>query len=800
MKGTLPAWVEWMLGVDAAEAGEGTVWSLDYSWSWAPWLTLLFAAFCVGLIAWVYLREGRTTSRPMMLALGLLRLACVAIVMLMLAELVLSRERTGLPYVVVVMDDSASMGIVDRYSDEELRSLLQQRLEEAGLQDASRINLAKSILLREDGALLKGIEKRYKLRTYLLAASARVQTGTVAEQLEVFRKTEPVGESSKLGTGIRAVLDDLRGTPPTAVILLSDGITTDGDTLSQAAAYARRKNVPLFTIGLGSEDAVRNLALHDLLVDENVFVNDVVNFEFKLTGRGLEGRDVVVRLREKDQDTPLATMQVRLGADGQAEKQSLPYRPTKVGDFRYVVEVEGLSEEDQTDDNQEERQVTVHKGQIKVLLVQSYPNYEYRYLKHMLERDSTIVLRTVLQDADLEYASEDSSALSVFPVRREKLSEEDDGALFFYDCIIFGDVNPAFLSTVVMNNLADFVKEQGRGIVFMAGPKFTPTAYRDTPLASLFPLDLGGAAPAAAAAATESFSIQPTDLGLSSPHMQLGDSSGDTRQIWANLPGVYWLFETPTLRPAARILAEHPTKLGGDGRRLPVFTMQYVGKGKVLFHATDETWRWRFRVGDVFFARYWVQTIRYLARSKLRDQDSSAELTADRREYRRGEPVRLRVQFFDERNAPLEDDGVQLVIERPGQKNRPLTLRRNPTSRGVFEGVFPDAGDGAYHVRMVTPALAGGAPAADFTVVAPPGEFKQVQLDVAELKAAANQTKGRYYTLATADRLLDDLPEGRQVPIESLEPVVLWNKWPLVFVFVGLLVTEWIVRKRNGLL
>ncbi len=80
--------------------------------------------------------------------------------------------------------------------------------------------------------------------------------------------------------------------------------------------------------------------------------------------------------------------------------------------------------------------------------------------------------------------------------------------------------------------------------------------------------------------------------------------------------------------------------------------MHYVGSGKVIFHATDETWRWRFRVGDVFFARYWVQTIRYLSRSKLLGKDRSAELTVDRREYRRGEPVRVRVRFLDDRQAP----------------------------------------------------------------------------------------------------------------------------------------------------
>ncbi len=44
LKGTLPTWVERLLGVDTAESGEGTVWGLDHSWSWAPWVTVLFVA------------------------------------------------------------------------------------------------------------------------------------------------------------------------------------------------------------------------------------------------------------------------------------------------------------------------------------------------------------------------------------------------------------------------------------------------------------------------------------------------------------------------------------------------------------------------------------------------------------------------------------------------------------------------------------------------------------------------------------------------------------------------------------
>ena len=793
MKGTLPIWIERLLGVDAAEAGEGTVWGLDHTWNWSPWATLLLLAACAGAILIVYLRDAGASGRGYALGLAGLRMAAVLVVLFMLAEFVLSRERTGLPYVVVLVDESASMGIADRYEDERARAALAKRVEAAGFRELTRLNIAKTLLLERDARLLSELEKDYKLRLYFLANSARGHPGEIDDLKSELIKLEPSGDSTRLGVGVRTVLNDLRGTPPTAIVLLSDGVTTEGETLAEAAQYAQRKNVPLYTIGLGSETPVRNLRLSDLLVDEVVFVDDVVNFEFKLTATGLEGRNVEVILREKDQTTPLAKVKATLGPDAEPRKVRLPYRPTQVGDFEYVVEALPLAEEDQAEDNRESRPVSVRKEQIRVLLVQSYPNYEYRYLKHMLQRDSTVKLNTVLQQADLEYATADEAALRVFPVRREEL--------FAYDVLIFGDVDPAYLSSLVMENIAAFVEEKGGGAVFIAGPQFNPRAYENTPLARLFPIQLRSlGAPPPGQNLTESFAVQPTELGIASSHMQLGDTPEESAEVWKNLPGLYWLLDSSTLKPGARVLAEHPTRTGPDGKKAPIFVMQYVGAGKSLFHATDETWRWRYRVGDVLFARYWVQTIRYLSRSKLLGKDRSAELTAERREYIRGEPVRLRLRFVDDRVAPAEDDGVTVVLQRTGQANRQLKLRRSPTSRGVFEGTLSKPAEGRYHAYVASPPLEGGAPSVDFNVSAPPGEFKHVQMDSAELKRASKLSGGRFYTVAQAGQLLGDLPEGRQVPIETLEPLVLWNRSPLVLLFVGLLMTEWLLRKRKGLL
>ena len=86
-----------------------------------------------------------------------------------------------------------------------------------------------------------------------------------------------------------------------------------------------------------------------------------------------------------------------------------------------------------------------------------------------------------------------------------------------------------------------------------------------------------------------------------------------------------------------------------------------------------------------------------------------------------------------------------------------------------------------------------------YALAAPPGEFERVEMDVRSLRQAAEQTRGRFYTAATAGRLLGDLPSGHQVPVEAMPPKPLWNRWPLLALFLAILTTEWIVRKRKGL-
>src|SRR6185369_2443072 len=94
----------------------------------------------------------------------------------------------------------------------------------------NRLNLAKGLLLRNDGRLLTRLLADHKLRLYAIAEAetilgqdAYLEFGEIQSLLPLLRQMEPRGDETRLGDALRSVLNGLRGTPPSAVILFSDG-------------------------------------------------------------------------------------------------------------------------------------------------------------------------------------------------------------------------------------------------------------------------------------------------------------------------------------------------------------------------------------------------------------------------------------------------------------------------------------------------------------------------------------------------------------------------------------------------
>jgi von Willebrand factor type A domain len=786
-----------------SDRGEGLESVVYATLNWPSWFV---SVLVLASVTWFIFTARREQSSAIVWRKGFilgLRLLAIATLGFMLQGWMHQQHKTDLPELIIAFDVSHSMNTVDSLSEMPNKEEWLARLKSNTLTEPTRLNLAKLLLLENQQELLDALTSRFRVRLVAMGEQTKPITQSQAELSTAIRHLQATDNASKLGQSLREILETQRGRSTAAILLFTDGITTEGKPLSEIAEYARHKTIPLYTIGIGNEYAPRDVRLIDLLVEEQAFVNDMLTFEVKLSASSMQHRSGKVQLKVIGQSEVLAEQAITLTQEQETQTLKLNHRPNKEGIWNYELILAGFSQDTQPENNRVTSVVQVHNTQVRVLFVQGAPSYEYRFLKTMLERElnqaenttsDSLGFRVVLQDADLKFAETDKSALPLFPISRDEL--------FQYDVLILGDADPTQFSPTVLNNINDFVLVRGGGMIAIAGPRFNPLAYHDTPLATLFPIELETARiPLATSDLTTEIRPLPTALGLASTPLQLVDNPVENLQLWTEkLPGMYWWTESPDLRAGARVLLQHPTQSGESGSPLPLLTMHYIGAGRVMFQGFDSSYRWRYRVGDKYFSRYWIQMIRLMARGKIFANQRASELVSDRKEYRRGETVSLRLKFFDERLAPAEEHSVVLAVEREGMPRRTLSASRVSSQRGIFEASMTNLGEGVYRTWLLSPTVSGEPPSQEFRILAPPGEQARLELDRKELQSTAETSGGKFSKWHATEELFAQLPPGRPVRIEALPPTPIWNSPVLAGLFVLFLVTEWVARKLWGML
>jgi len=118
----LQRWGERLFGIPPADPGLGTSWKVETNFPVPMWGLLLFAIIAVALVVWTYRRDAGGLSRPVRISLVLLRLFSIACILFFLSGAVISLERTSLPYLLVLLDNSRSMQTPDQLGTAELQS------------------------------------------------------------------------------------------------------------------------------------------------------------------------------------------------------------------------------------------------------------------------------------------------------------------------------------------------------------------------------------------------------------------------------------------------------------------------------------------------------------------------------------------------------------------------------------------------------------------------------------------------------------------------------------------------------
>ena len=445
--------------------------------------------------------------------------------------------------------------------------------------EPSRLAVARAGSPQDDGQLLRELQKQNKVRLYLVSTSAAAAgrggpaRGRRAGRSRSSARSRPTGGQTRLGDGVRQVLTELRGAPPSAILLLTDGQTTDGEPLAKAAEFAARKGVPLYTIGLGSPEPARDLELTELLVDDVVFVDDLVRFQAKLSARGFAGpgghgpAQGARRRLGRPQGRPRARDRSGSTAppDGQPKRVEVGHRPKR--DRRDHLHPRGRAPAPRAPDREQPDRAHRQRPQgeaqgparrqraaLRVPLPEELPRTRG---DDRPERRPALVRPRVQRAGPLGPADLPGGQGRAVRLRRRAHRRR----------------RPELPEPSQMQNLAEFVTEKGGGVLFIAGENFNPLSYRGTPLELLLPIELAEARnPTAVGNAIDRVPARADREGRASPIFRFGDDEATSAQIWQNLPELFWYLEAPRKKPAALVLAEHPTLTGSDGK-LPIYPL-----------------------------------------------------------------------------------------------------------------------------------------------------------------------------------------------------------------------------------
>jgi hypothetical protein len=607
--------------------------------------------------------------------------------------------------------------------------------------------------------------------------------------VEVLPFASPHQDPSALsGTDLATPLTELldKESNLRAVVVLSDGDYNLGQPPVAAAQKMRLRGVPLFPIPVGSRTRLPDLDLLSVSAPGYGIIGENVQIPFTI--RSSLDRPVRTLVRLRDETGREHTKDIVIAPNAETY-DSVLWRLEKAGASTLELSIPVADGELVASNNSRKFIIAGKPEKIRVLVIESEPRWEYRFLRNALSRDPGVELSCLLFHPALGPGG-GKDYIQAFPGKLEELAK--------YDVIFLGDVGVAKnqLTKDQCALIRGLVENQASGVVFLPGPQGNQFSLLDTELSDLIPVILdeshhGGMAEAVASP------LNLTSEGRASLLTMLGNNEEENPGIWRHLPGFYWHAPVIKAKGGAEVLAVHGNRRGKFGP-IPLLVTKPAGSGKVLFMGIDSAWRWRRGVEDLYHYRFWGQVARWMSyqRNMASGQRVRLFFTPERPEP--GASVTLTANAFDSNGAPLDKGSVAIDLKAPDGRTQRIELEKNASAWGAFSGHFKVDQPGAWQIR----ATASGAEdkPLETTLLAQGVELEKTGQPARPevLEEMARVSRGRVIQpaqLAELVREISALPEPR--PLESRIP--LWSHWGTLVALISLLGIFWTGRKLNGM-
>jgi uncharacterized membrane protein len=733
---------------------------------------LLIAIVITGVIYVIYFQPRLRLATPTKVALVALRATLLALMFVLLLRpvVVVSSVIPRSSYVALVIDDSQSMKLHD------------------GPAATSRLDTAKQSLLTAPSNKKSFLDRlSEKFKTSLYGFSNRLEALNDADSLA------GEGRSSNLAGALDETVKRSSGMPLSAVVLATDGASNVPGDLAASLRELRARDIPVYTIGIGATARATDAELTKINLPRRVLVGSRLNIESYVGLSGFGPTKVLMSVREDGHAVKTEEFNLR-GNDTQV--LNLEITPTNPGIHRYTVEITPLDGELTVDNNKQDALVEVIPGPQKILYVEGEPRWELGKIREsLLPNEKNVTLVSLQRTGENKFyrqgISTQNELVSGFPVTEEEL--------FAYDALIIGSVEASFFSAEQLRNVEAFVAKRGGGLLALGGRlSFDAGKYKGTTLDELLPVFLTGGPVDDASSFAPVYKPQLTGAGQTHPITRLNEDRAANQKAWNELAPISVSEALTAIKPGASVLLE-ARRADGGAQTVPLLVQQRYGRGQTLALTASDTWRWRMRMDSKNNAHetFWRQMLRYLVSTT----PQQTEIGAEQDVYALDDTVRVVADIRDRKFNPVTDAHVVARVMKPSGGSVDVPLKFTTLDDlNTYVGEFRTDELGQHSIELVGNSVTLGQLNArsNLLVTDLNREYFGAAQNSDLLKRIATETGGKYYQANEVQSLLDDLTY-RQSPYSERVTKDLWDMPINFMLIVGLLSTEWFLRKREGL-
>jgi hypothetical protein len=602
--------------------------------------------------------------------------------------------------------------------------------------------------------------------------------------MEPFSSSEnPPAEATDLHGALLSLLEQQPRLA--AVVLASDGDWNTGLAPSAAAIRLRMKGVPVFAVPMGADTRLPDVEMVSFDVPTFAVAGKPLRIPFSIDSALPREEPIVVTMTTSGGEE--IRQEFTLPAMGRLQ-DAIIWKPGAPGKVHLTLAVPPTGGERNPDNNKIEADLDIRQEQLRVLVVESYPRWEYRYLRNALERDPGVEVNTLLFQPDLGKPGAGRGYLSAFP-KDEELTK--------YDVVILGDVGieKGQLTAEHCASLAKLVRDQASGLVFLPGLRGYNASLPGSSLGELLPVVWDEAQPRGwGTVAPGRYTL--TDAGTESLLTKLEDTAEASARAWSTLPGFQWYAPALRAKAGTEVLATHATETNQFGR-VPLIVTRTFGAGKILYMGSDGAWRWRRGVEDKYHYRFWGQVARWMAYQRNMAQGEKMRLFFAPDRPRTGGTLTLNANVVSLTGEPLRSGVV--VAEILSASGKPSSVRLLPAGEeawGLFTGIFTPTEPGDYKIRL-TCAEAGTALETTVSVQGTRKEKRGQPARPEVLREIAQLTRGQFIASAAPADVVAAIT-ALPAPEMTERRLPLWAHPAWAGSLILLLSVFWIGRKAAG--